>query len=297
MDRISVLRAFTRLVERGSFTAVAQELRVEQSTVSKWIRQLEDELDLTLVDRTTRSVRVTDAGRRFHEHARVVVATYDAALDDMRGDQAQLAGRIRLNVSDVFGRLFIVPSVARFLRRHRELELDLSFGDSYVSLVEEGYDLSIRIGAPVDSSLTSHPLGTCARRLVASAGYLRSHGTPAHPRELAHHACLIHTAQGGPARWRFRHGGRRHDVAVSGRVCARNSDATRSLARSGFGVALLASWLVDADIASGRLVALLPEFKAPPAPIRALTPPGRRVPARVRALLEHLRAESHAIPS
>ncbi|MEM6292363.1 MAG: LysR family transcriptional regulator [Myxococcota bacterium] len=288
MDRISVLRAFTRLVERGSFTAVADELRVKQSTVSKWLRGLEDELGVQLVDRTTRAVHITDAGRRFYDKALTVLAAYDDALEVLAPSDDVLRGRLRVSVPEVFGRLYVVPQVTRFVRRHKELELDLTFADQYVSLVEQGFDVAIRVGRAVDSTLQAHPLASTERVLVASPGYLKQHGAPSSPKALREHACLTHSGALGDA-WSFLRGGRTQRVSVRGRVSTNNSEAALALARSGLGLCLLATWLVDADLRSGRLVPVLEAYEAPPAPIRALTPPGRRVPTRVRAFIEHLR--------
>ena len=289
MDRITVFRAFARLVERGSFTAVADELRVKQSTVSKWIAGLEDELGVRLLDRTTRAQRVTDAGLRLYEHAASLVTAYDNAVADVRQADPVLRGRIRMNLPVVFGRLFVVPQVAKFLRRHKEVEIEMFFSDRYVRLVDEGFDLAIRVGVQPDSALRSHALGSSKRRLVASPGYLRAHPAPQTPRDLGKHQCLVHTAQGGGAVWTFACAGKTHRVSVRGRAMANNSEATLAMARGGLGICLLASWLVDADIRAGRLRPLLETYEPPPAPTRALTPPGRHNPPRVRALITHLR--------
>lgn len=286
MDRIDALRAFVRVVERGSFTAVAEELRVKQSTVSKWVAALEAELDVRLLDRTTRSQHVTDAGQRFYESARVVLSGYDEAVAAVGNDV--LRGRIRISIPAVFGRLFVVPLVAKFLRQNEEVEAEIVLADRYVRLVEEGFDVAIRIGAPEDSSLISHTLGESERRLVAAPRYLAAHGTPTSPRDLARHECLVHTRD---ATWRFTRGSSAQRVSVRGRIAVNNSEATVALAKQGFGVCLLASWLVDKDIRAGRLVRVLEDWTLPAAPIRALTPPGRRVPPHVRALIDHLREE------
>lgn len=289
MDQLTVLRAYVRLVELETFTAVADDLHVKQSTVSKWIASLEADLGVRLVDRTTRSLHVTDSGQRFYDRARAVLADYESAVAEVREGAAALRGRIRMSVPVVFGRRFTVPLVTDFLREHEDLELELLFGDRYVSLVEEAYDLAIRVGIPVDSSLQSHRLGDGGRRLVAAPGYLERHGTPAVPADLERHQCLAHTELSTRAAWSFRKGRRSFKVRVGGRVAANHSESTLYMARAGLGVALLASWLVADDLQSGALVPLLPAYEPPRAPVRALTPPGRFVAPRVRALIEHLR--------
>lgn len=288
MDRIDVLRAYVRVVERGSFTAVADELRVKQSTISKWMAALEDELGVTLLERTTRSQRVTDAGQRFYTQVLAVVGAYDEAVGEARREAPELRGRVRMSLPVVFGSMFVVPQVTKFLRRHKDVEVEMVFGDRYVSLVDEGFDVAIRVGVQLDSTLRSHALGDSSRRLVASPGYVRAHGTPREPKDLERHQCLVHTELGSRATWSFTRGDRTHKVSVGGRVRANHSEATAQMARSGLGICLLASWLVDGDVRAGRLVPLLERYYAPRAPIRALTP-ARYTPGVVRALIAHLR--------
>lgn len=288
MDRIDVLRAYTRVVERGSFTAVADELRVKQSTISKWMAALEDELGVTLLERTTRSQRTTDSGQRFYTQAVAIVASYDEAVGEARREAPELRGRIRMSVPVVFGTMFVVPQITKFLRRHKDVDVEMVFEDRYVSLVEEGFDVAIRVGVQVDSSLRSHALGDSSRRLVASPGYVRSHGAPRVPKDLERHQCLVHTELGSRTRWSFTRGVQLHHVSVGGRVRANHSEATAQMAKSGLGICLLAAWLVDGDVRAGRLVPLLESYRAPRAPIVALTP-ARYTPPVVRALIDHLR--------
>ncbi len=289
MDQLTALKAYSRLVELESFSAVAAELRVTQSTVSKWIAALEGEVGTRLVDRTTRSLRVTDAGRRFYQRALAIVAEYDAAVGELRAETSALRGRIRMSVPVVFGQRFIAPAVTDFLMQHELLEFDLIFGDRYVNLVEEGFDIAIRVGVPVDSTFRSHALGEGRRYLVAAPSYLQVRGEPRAPRDLEHHHCLVHTERSTRDAWTFTRGNSSHRVRVGGRVSANHSESTLHMARAGLGVALLASWLVQDDLDAGTLTPLLTEYDSPSAPVRALTPPGGDVTPRVRALIEHLR--------
>ncbi len=291
MDRLTLLQAFVRLADEGSFTAVARELRVKQSTVSKWLTALEEELGVRLIDRTTRSQRLTDAGTRFYADAQRVLTTYDEAVADARSTAPTLQGRIRISLPTVFGARYVIPAVTRFVRQHDAIDVDAVFSDRYVSLVEEGFDVAVRIGQQVDSTLRSHAMGDSPRRLVASPGYLKTHGMPESVRDLESHECLVHTEPGARAVWRFQQDGRWHKASVRGRVSANHSEATLSMAKSGLGICLLASWLVDKEIRAGRLVRILEQWEPPRAPIRALTAPGKYVPPRLRAFLEHLKAE------
>ncbi|MCB9689485.1 MAG: LysR family transcriptional regulator [Alphaproteobacteria bacterium] len=283
MDRHTQLRALVRIADLGSLTAAAAALDVGQSAVSKGLAALERDVGVPLVHRTTRALHLTDAGALLVERARVLLEGWDDALDEVRAREPRIAGPVRLSLPVVFGARHVVPHLGTLLDRHPLLSLELSFTDRYVDLVDEGFHAAIRVGAPVPSTLRSRILGSAVRRLVCAPGR-----ELAHPSELRDLPCLVHS--GVPRTvWSWSRGEERVSVEVSGRVRADNSDALRQLAIQGQGIALLASWLVDDDLAAVRLVALLPDWEAPPAPIAALLPPSRRVPARVRVVLDHLR--------
>lgn len=291
MDRIDALRLFVRLAERGSFSAAAKELGVGKSTASKWIAELEDEWGVGLVERTTRSLHLTDAGRRLLARATEVLAAFDEMSRELREKSPEPGGRVRLSVPVAFGRLFVAPAVAEFLRRHPKVEAELVLDDRYVDLVDRGFDLAVHVGVPTDTSARARKLADGRRCLVASPAYVKAHGQPDTPRDLARHECLVHGEIDAAAQWRFgRERGAEIVVPVRGRVAANSSEAVLAMARSGLGIALLAEWLVADDIRKKKLVSLLPGFPAPPAPIYVLTRPGRFVPSAVRALSEHLAA-------
>ncbi len=289
MDRIDQLRAFVKLVEFGSFTAVAKELRVQQSTISKWLAGTEADLGVQLIDRTTRSQHITDAGRRFYARATSILASYDDAVAEAQEGTATVRGRIRVSLPTVFGQQYVVPLAASFLRQHENVEIELVFADHYVNLVEDGFDVAIRVGVPVDSLLISHFLENSTRRMLASRRYLAQYGKPQTPHDLLQHQCLTHTGSTATSHWTLKKAGKKYRVSVRGRISANNSAATLELVKKGFGISVLASWLVDAEIRSGRLVPLLTNYGLPHAPIRALTAPGRHLPLKVRTFIEHLR--------
>ena len=289
MDRLAALHAFIRLVDLGTFTAVAEELRVKQSTVSKWIASIEATMGTQLLDRTTRGLRVTEAGRRFYEHAVLVLDAYEAALGVVVQTQDQLYGRVRISAPVVFGRRFVVPLMQEYLCCYPKIELEIVLDDHYVRLVEEGFDLVVRLGAPVDSSLRSHPLGTTPRRLVAAPEYIRRYGSPKTPSDLKDHQCLVHSPLSTETIWRFEHNSSVYRCPVRGKISVNNSEATLDLAKEGLGICLLADWLVVDEIQQGTLVPLLESFRSPDASVQALTAPGRYMPARVRSVLDALR--------
>lgn len=288
MDRFAALEAFIRIVELGSFTACAKDLRLRQATVSRWIVALEDELGVQLLDRTTRAVRVTDAGERFYEDARAIVGAWAKAQAQAQQQQARVTGRLRLSVPVVFGQRFITPNLARFVQTYPELELELLFSDRYIDLVGDGVDLALRVGQPIDSEHRVRTLGITPRRLVASPAFIKQHVSPKHPGELAKLPCLLHSGLRDVTTWSFEHQGQRTQVKVKGTVSANHSQTLLELARAGVGVALLASWLVDDAILSGELVALLPEYEAPRAPIQALYASTRHAPRAIEAMIDFL---------
>ncbi|MEZ4428224.1 MAG: LysR family transcriptional regulator [Nannocystaceae bacterium] len=288
MDRFAAAEAFVRIVELGSFTACARDLRLRQATVSRWIAALEDELGVALLDRTTRSVRVTDAGERFYAQARELLAIWSNAQARARQDRRELTGRVRVSLPVVLGQRLISQHLAGFVRDHPSLELDLRFTDRYVDLVADGVDLALRVGAPVDSEYRAKTLGVTPRRLVAAPRLGAALGELADPRALARLPCLLHSGLNNRALWSFERAGEVVRVAVRGRVSVDHSETILALAIAGEGVALLASWLVDQELARGRLVALLPEYAAPPAPIQILYAASRHTPAAVAAFVAFL---------
>lgn len=291
MDRVDAMRLFARLVERRSFSAAARELRVKQSTASKWVAALEEQLGTALVERTTRTLKVTDAGQRFYRRALELVAGFDEVTAELRDRSPEPRGKIRLSVPVVFGRLFVVPLVAEFLRRHQHVDVELVFNDRYVNLVDEAFDAAIRVGIPVDTSSRARKLADGRRCLVAAPSYLKTRGRPQSPRQLKEHECLLHGEASAGAIWSFRRAGEKEmPTAVRGRITANNSEAILHLARRGLGIALLADWLVAGDLRRKKLVLLMKDFEPPPAPVFALTPPGRYVAAPVRALVDHFAA-------
>jgi DNA-binding transcriptional LysR family regulator len=288
MDRLDDLHAFVRLVELGSFSAAAEDLRVRQSTVSKWIAALEDELGAQLVDRTTRAIRITDPGERLYQRAQDVLAAWEETRIALGEADGELAGRVRVNVPVVFGRRFVLPALSEFRRSHPSVELDVAFNDRYVNLIDEGFDLGVRVGTPTPSSLRARTVVRTPRRLVASAAYLKARGRPMRPRDLEEHDCLLHTSVAPSAVWTFTRAGRRERARVQGTFRANHSEALLYEACAGGGIALLASWLVDGAIARGDLVPLLRPYKAPEAPVQLLMTSTRYVHPRVRALVDHL---------
>lgn len=298
--------AFVRLADGATFSAVAEQLRVKQSTVSKWIAALEGELGSTLLERTTRHHRPTDAGAQFAARAVEILRAYASATEALAEQSTELVGTLRVSAPVVFGRRFVAPLVARWLVEHPKVSLELVYSDRYVGLVDEAFDVAIRVGQARDTSARARKLGETGRRLVGSPGYVAANGGLKVPRDLAKHECLVHSGFDAATVWRFTRAGRVHRCTVEGRIRANNSEALVEMTRAGLGISLLASWLVDAEIERGSLVPLLPTYVPPRAPIHALYSgrrgqsgrlgPAPKVRSFIDALAEHLRSSLPSEP-
>ncbi|MDX2009590.1 MAG: LysR family transcriptional regulator [Myxococcaceae bacterium] len=291
MDRLEALRLFVRVAERGSFSAAARDLRVKQSTASKWVAELERQLGLGLVERTTRALHLTDDGRRFLAHAQQVLASWDELVEQLQERTPEPVGRLRVSVPVVFGQRFVVPLVGAFVEANPRVDLQLVFGDRFVNLVDDGFDLAIRVGVSPDASFRVRKLADGGRSVVAAKRYLDARGWPKRPADLERHDCLIHSDAEPSVIWRFgTRGGDEVPVRVRGRVSVTTSEAALALAKQGLGIALLADWLVEPEVAAGRLVKLLERATTPPAPVYAVLPPGRYTPRLTRLFVDHLAA-------
>lgn len=288
MDRIEALKVFVRVVELGSFTAAAKELRLRQATVSRWVAQLEDELSTQLLLRTTRSVSETDAGRAFYQNSKQVIAAWDEAVGSVQ--EVLIAGRVRMSVPVVFGAQFVAPLVVQFLKQNPAAKVDMIFSDRYVDLANDGFDIAIRVGQPVDSQYRAVTLARSSRRVVASPDFLRTHRVT-NPKHLLTTPCLIHSGINNRAVWVFERGGATTKVDVGGSLVVNHSATIFEAAVEGLGVALLASWLVDEAIEDGSLKRVLTGYRLPDAPVQALYSATRYVPTVVRTMLDFLAEE------
>ncbi len=293
-DRIDALRALEAVDAHGGFTAAARALHVGQPTVSKWIAALERELGARLVDRNTRRAALTPSGRSVLAHGRELLAAWEASRAAALGNA--LAGRVNVSLPAVLGARFVTPILARAAAAQPGLDLSLQLSDAYVDVAAGRVDLAVRVGAEVPSALRRRALADSTRCLVAAPAYVDARGLPEEPEAIEAHDVLVHAGVAAQI-WQFRpsHPGRkamkrRETVHVRGRprASADHSEALRALALEGLGVALLADWLVAPDIEAGRLVRLLPNWRAPAAPIVALMPAESEPPARVRYLVDAL---------
>ena len=293
MDYFAALRSFVRSVDLGSFSKVAAEEGAKVSTVSRQVSALEADLGVALFNRSTRRLHLTEAGGILYTHAVQVLAGLQQARAETASLNQSPRGLLHLNIPGAFGRLHIMPHLPAFLATYPEIRLDVILTDASIDLIEAGADLAIRIGALSDSSLIARRLASHRRLLVATPEYLRGAPGLEHPEDLMRHACIPFALQ-PTSGWHFRAKGESADpifVKVDGRVRANDSEAVRSAALAGLGIALLPTWLVGEDIRHNRLALLLPGWEGaialgPERAIWGVYPPKRVVSPKVKVFLD-----------
>ncbi len=288
MDKIDRMRAFALVAKNASFTIAAQRLGRSARLVSKYVADLENGLGVQLLNRTTRSVSLTDAGATYLAMCEPLLDGFDELEERVRNEQASLRGTIHISAPTGFGVLRLAPSLALFAAKHPNVELDLQFSDRRVSIIEEGFDLAIRIGPMRDSSLKVRQLGRMPLVVCTSPDYLERVGTPSHPRALSTHECIIDGNTTEPTNWRFHINGQEEVVPVSGRFRMNAPAGSARMAASGVAVARCPAYTVADALKSGDLVELFAEHRVLPYVVAALFPQNRRLTTRVRALIDHL---------
>jgi DNA-binding transcriptional LysR family regulator len=298
MDYLAAMRAFVRAVDLGSFSKAADEMDVKASTVSRFVSALEDDLGAALLNRSTRALRLTEAGAAFYERAAAILDDVEEARSTTTALNSRPQGLLRLGLPGAFGRRHVVPHLKDFCALYPDIRLDLSLTETTVDLIDAGIDVAIRIGALPDSTLVARRLAGHERRLVASADYLARRGVPREPADLSNHQCLLFAIQPREDAWFHRpHGAASEDalpVRIGGRVRANDSDALLQAACDGLGVALLPTWSIVDDVRAGRLQTLITGsrwFIAPGAEpaIHGVYAPKKTVSPKVRAFLDFIR--------
>lgn len=290
MDNLTDIAVFVQVVESGSFTAAAEQLGLSRPVVSKYLSRLEDRLGARLLNRTTRRLSLTEAGQAFYRGSQRGLGEIAAAEAEVSQLQQAPRGKLRLNTPMSFGILHIAPGLAEFARRCPEVAIDMQLDDRQIDLVEEGFDLAIRIAELPDSSLVARRLGPCRHVLCASPDYLAQHGTPRTPDELRQHNAVTFRYQDSPNEWRFlTPDGRYASVLVTGSIQMNNSLAIRQAILSGAGITLTPSFIVGEDIRAGRLHQLLPEYRAQELSIYAVFPQRRHLLPKVQAFIDFMK--------
>lgn len=299
MDKLEVMQTFVRVVETGSFSAVARETHSTQSAISKQVASLERALGVQLLARTTRSLSLTEAGGRYFEQARRLVSEVAEAEANLRAGEQQLQGWLRIAASGAFGRLKLLPLVQSFLAVHPDVRIDLKLADGFIDLVEEGIDVAVRIGELADSSMVARRIGTTRRGLVASREYLRSlsngKAAPRRPDDLLAHNCIVYSELATRNAWSFIAGpgadaeaGSVHTIRVSGNLQTNASEVVRAAVLAGQGIGYSPMFLFEEELSSGAVGSLLPDWTVQDLPLHLVSPPQRWHSAKVRAFGDHV---------
>jgi DNA-binding transcriptional LysR family regulator len=296
MDKTDAMQAFARVVALGSYAEAARSLRLTRSAVSKAVMELERILGARLLDRTTRKVSPTEAGRAYYERAVDILASIEEAELQVSRLHDEPRGVLRINAPMSFGALYLGQAVADFMSAYPDLKVELSLNDRFVDPIEEGVDVTVRIAVLEDSSLIARKLAPARRVLVASPGYIERRGAPETPADLAHHRCLGYGHTTTLQRWHLTHEGEHLSVPIASCLCSNNGDVLRTAALAGHGIAKLPTFLVGPDIRAGRLAVVMPGYPPAELGIHALYAPNRYLAAKTRVLVDFLAARFGATP-
>ncbi len=286
MDRLEAMTVFVAVVDLAGFAAAARRLRLSPSAVTRLIAGLEEQLGTRLLQRTTRSVTLTDAGTRYLERARRILAEVAEAEAAAQAERTVPIGRLAVTAPHVFGRLHVAPLMCAFLTKYPAVTGSLTLSDRIVNLVEDGIDVAVRIGVLDDSSDISRTVGSTRRVVVASPKYLARRRKPRTPADLAAHDIIQFTALSPTPEWRFTKDGDTERVAFAPRYVTNSADAAICHAELGGGLTMAFSYQVEAAVRAGRLEVVLARFEPAPRPIRVVYPTTRLLSAKVRAFVE-----------
>ena len=294
MSPIDDLLLFGRLVELKSFSAVAEELQLSRSLVSKRISRLEDRFGVQLLSRTTRRLEITEAGRALYQYCLQIETTLQEAEAVVGEIRSHPRGRLKINAPVTFGQLVLPPVIAAFLKQYPEVSIDLSLSDKFVDVIEGGYDIVIRIGRMEDSSLKARRIGTTRLRVIAHKNYLKKHGTPQSPQDLQAHNCLGYRyLAGGPNEWQFSGPLGKEVVRVSGNFSAENGVPLYRAVQAGLGIAIQPDFVL-AGFRDKGIVTLLDDYLREQLGIYAIHASTRKTPLNTRVFIDFLASQMQA---
>jgi DNA-binding transcriptional LysR family regulator len=298
MNRLGRIEIFLEVARQQSFAAAARCLGITGPAASKQVMTLEEELGVKLLHRTTRLVTLTDEGALYYERARLALEELKDAASQLQEMKSAPTGSLRINAPLSFGHLHLLPVLSGFAKQYPEVAMDISLEDRMVDVVAEGFDIVIRIGVPVDSSLISRKLADCPIYVVASPAYLAAYGTPQTPADIKRHRVIAYAHQGGGYEWKYRDAqGKTGSLRGEGSLRANTADMMVQAALDGVGIAMLPVFSVATLIRSGQLIRLLPDCETYPLrQILALMPPNRYRSAKIRLFLDWLASACKAMP-
>jgi DNA-binding transcriptional LysR family regulator len=291
MDRLAAMDAFVRVVDAGSFSSAAKQLRMGQSAVSKAIVQLEERLSVRLLLRTTRGLTPTEAGRNFYERAKRSIEGADEAELAARGAAATLSGRLRVQATTAVARLHVIPYLPAFLTQHPALDVDLVIDDRNINLVEIGIDIGLRVGQLSNSTLTARKIAQCQRLVLGTPSYFNAAGVPRIPADLVRHQVIIYEQPLGGATWTFRKGAAEASVSLGGRVRLNTTVGVRSCVLADLGVAIASEWMFAPELRTKTVRAVLTDWSLAPVDLWAIFPAGRQTSAKARTFASFIESQ------
>lgn len=295
MDRFTEMQVFVAVAECEGFAAGARKLKISPPAATRAVADLEHRLGVKLFNRTTRYVRVTDAGQRYLDDAKRILAQVAEADEAAIGINAAPRGHLVITAPVLFGRMYVMPGVVDYLQKYPDTEISAMFVDRVVNLLEEGVDVALRIGELSDSSFKALKVGSVRRVVCASPAYIEKHGLPLHPDDLSQHQIVVATNLGPHVEWRFNEKNQVKAVRLKPRLTVTSNDAAIEAAVEGLGITRLISYQIAPELAAGKLKIILSEFESPPLPIHILHREGRNASTKIRAFIdliaERLRAD------
>lgn len=297
MDRLKMLQVFTQVVKHGSFTAAARTLHLSTTATSRHVRELENWLGVQLLHRTTRHLRLTDAGHAYLDRCKGILDEVENLRRSSREKTENPHGTLNITAPVFMGRRFLGPLLPGFLRQFPGIRLNIQLTDRYVNLIEEGFDVAIRVLRPPDANLASRELGTTHMVLVASPEYLQRHGTPMTVADLQAHNCIVDSAADYVDRWPLIEKGKSAQIRVGNNLSINNGELVREMALAGMGITLLPDFFVLQDVREGNLAIVLGNAIDRATTISAVYPRGRYLSGTIRVFVEHLQANAGILQS
>jgi DNA-binding transcriptional LysR family regulator len=286
MDKFQAMKTFVQIVESGSLTAAADALDTSLPTVVRTLAALERQLGVSLLNRTTRRIHLTDEGAQYLERCRVILSAMQEAEDTLISHRIEPEGKLTVTASVLFGRRFVAPIVYDFLRHHPKVSADVLLVDRVVNLIEEGVDVAIRIAHLKDSSLVAIPVGRVRRVVCASEQYLRRHGVPQVPNDIRKHNCVRHVGLAPRSEWHFRVGNRHVSIPITSVITCNDIDSAVNACIDGLGLGMFLSYMVAPSMKGGQLKHVLEKFETEPMQVQVIYPQSKLLSSKVRAFVD-----------
>ena len=290
MDKFASMEAFAQVVQSGGFAAAARKMGVSRSTVNKLVINLENELKVQLLQRSTRQVKPTPTGLAFYERCLNILEEVSAAEEAVSELQTEPKGTLKINAPMSFGTLYLGKAIAQFIAQYPELQVQLTLDDRFIDPIAEGYDLTIRIAQPETSpSLVCQEISPVPRVLCASPGYLEKRGVPSHPTELSQHSCLHYGQIVTGNQWQLNNGAQKYQVTVKGVLCSNNGEVLKDSVLQGLGIALLPTFMIEPELKLKTLAIVLPDYQPPAIALCLIYPLNRHLNTKIKLFVEFFR--------